>query len=191
MKKLGQKKALIDSATTLFHHNGYANTGARDIAAAAGVPQGSFTNHFRSKDVLGVAALDSYFEQLGEILRATLEDHSSTPEDRLLGYFELIAARLAAAGWRRGCLIPDLAAEIPVHSEVIRLRLSEVMVEQVSAFEAVVAEIVSKDEARDLAAFIVSAWHGTLLRMKVERSPEPVNGFLRVVRRLIENASRR
>jgi TetR/AcrR family transcriptional regulator, transcriptional repressor for nem operon len=33
----------------------------RDICAAAGVPQGSFTNHFRSKEAFAEEVLNRYF----------------------------------------------------------------------------------------------------------------------------------
>ena len=186
MKGADQKAALIDSAMTLFHDRGYAHTGTRDIAAAAHVPQGSFTNHFRSKETIGVAALDRYVARLSEAMQTTLADGSRPARERLLVYFDLIGDRIARAGWRRGCLIADLAAEVPAHSEVLRSRLSEVMRDQVSAFEAVVGEAIAGSDDVDLAAFIIAAWHGTLLRMKVERGPEPMQRFDRMLRRLLD-----
>ncbi len=188
MSERNQRAALIDSAERLFHQQGYANTGAREIAAAAGVPPGSFTNHFRSKEALGIAALDRYFARLGEAMQATLADRSRPAGRRLLDYFDLIGERAAAADWRLGCLIADLAAEIPTHSDVMRSRLADVMDAQVSAFEAVLVEATADHDQGDLAAFIVAAWHGTLLRMKVERGPEPLHRFRRVVRRLLESS---
>jgi len=40
------------------HERGFASAGLREITAKAGVAQGSFTNHFASKDEFGVAVLD-------------------------------------------------------------------------------------------------------------------------------------
>ena len=191
MGERDQRAALIESAARLFHRQGYANTGAREIAAAADVPQGSFTNHFRSKEALGVAALDCYFARLGETMQATLADHSRPAGERLLAYFDLVGERVAAADWRRGCLIADLAAEVPAHSEAMRNRLADVMNAQVSAFEAVLAEATAGRDQDDLAAFIVAAWHGTLLRTKVERGPEPLHRFRRMVRWLLESSPTR
>ena len=41
---------------------------------AAGVPQGSFTNHFRSKEAFGILVLDRYAERIDAIMRETLGD---------------------------------------------------------------------------------------------------------------------
>ena len=40
---------------------GYVGAGVRDIVAEAPAPQGSFTNHFRSKEEFAREVLDLYF----------------------------------------------------------------------------------------------------------------------------------
>lgn len=179
---------MIESAASLFHRQGYTATGAREIAAVAGVPPGSFTNHFRSKEGLASAALDRYFARLGDAMRKTLGDRSRPAGERLSAYFDLIGGRLAEAGWQHGCLIPDLATEASAFGDALRDRLADVMREQVAAFQAVLDELAVDTGTSDLATFIVAAWHGTLLRMKVERSAEPVERFERVLRTLIPSA---
>ena len=44
----------------------------RDIVRAAGVPQGSFTNHFASKEVFALEALDLYYARSCKMMRETL-----------------------------------------------------------------------------------------------------------------------
>jgi TetR/AcrR family transcriptional regulator, transcriptional repressor for nem operon len=187
MTKPGQRDLLIDAAARLFHENGFGATGARDIAEAAGVPTGSFTNHFRSKEALGVAALDRYFARLAAMMAATLGDVERAPAERLDAYFDLVSAKMAETGWRIGCLIPDLATELAARSDIVRDRLLSVMQAQVASFEAVLRELV-QDDADDVAAFCMFAWHGTLLRMKVERDPAPIEQFRRGLRRLLASA---
>jgi hypothetical protein len=41
------------------------------------------------------------------------------------------------------------------------------------------------DAAADLAAFLLAAWHGTLLRMKVERNSAAVDRFRRMLSSLL------
>ena len=185
MPNQDQASALIESAARLFHRQGYGATGAREIAVAAGVPQGSFTNHFRSKEALATAALDSYVARLTELMRATLDDRTCPAKQRLLAYFDLIAARLADAGWERGCMIPDLATEASAFGETLRSRLVDVLREQSAAFETVLRELLREADAGDMAGFVVAAWHGSLLRMKAERSAEAVDRFRRVLDRLL------
>ena len=50
--------------------SGYVGSSVRDIAAAAGAPQGSFTNHFRSKEEFAGEVLDRYFDHMKAARRA-------------------------------------------------------------------------------------------------------------------------
>lgn len=185
MGKGNQEAALVESAERLFHRQGFGATGARQIAGDAGVPHGSFTNHFRSKDALGAAALDRYYARLDATMRETLDDPSQDPGDRLLRYFALIRTRLDDAGWTQGCLIPDMATEATAYGDALRVKLVGLLEAQTRAFETVVQAAASDAAADDLAGFIVAAWHGTLLRMKVERTPLAVDRFCRVLEGLI------
>ncbi len=196
MKAGDQRQALIETGVRLMHHQGYALTGVREITAAAGVPQGSFTNHFRSKDRYVALVLDAYFERVDRIMRETLEDRSRPPAERLFAYFARIEGQLAAARWQRGCLIVDLAAEAPVHSELLRARLCALLARQTSRFEAVFAEAFADDasissaEVNDTASFVHAAWHGTLVRIKVVRGDEPLQRFRRVLAKLLDRGVR-
>ena len=182
-----QRDALIEAGMKVVHARGFAATGVRDIAAAAGVPQGSFTNHFRSKEAFGLLVLERYEAKLDAIMRETLDDESRPPAERLDRYFDRIAGAAADAGWQRGCIVPDLAAEIAVHGDALREHLCAVLARQSARFEAVVRLLRPGDEAAaaDLGAFLLAAWHGTLLRMKVERTPAALERFRRMLAMLL------
>ena len=81
---------IIASGTQTVHERGFATVGLREITAAAGVAQGSFTNHFASKEEFGVAVLDHYFEQIRAVIARTLNDESRRPLERLRAYFDEI-----------------------------------------------------------------------------------------------------
>jgi TetR/AcrR family transcriptional regulator, transcriptional repressor for nem operon len=183
-----QREALLEAGLRVVHARGLAATGVRDIATAANVPQGSFTNHFRSKEAFGILILDRYAERIDAIMRATLGDETRPPEERLKAYFDQIAASAAEAQWRRGCMVPDLAGEIAYHDDALRARLIEVLAQQSTRFETVVRQLRPGDEERaaDLAGFLLAAWHGTLLRMKVERNASALDRFRRMLATLLE-----
>lgn len=187
-----QEERLIEAGLKLFHEQGYGAIGVREVAEAAGVPKGSFTNHFRSKERFGKLVLDRYFERLKTVMASTLQRGDLPPRERLDAYFDRIEEGLAGGEWRRGCLVADLSAEVPSQSEVIRLRLGEILTQQAACFADVLRETAaaggqsgSEAEIEDRAGVLIAAWHGTLLRMKVERDPEPVRRFRRVLPRLI------
>ncbi len=180
-----QRDLLVETGARLFHDRGYSATGVRQVAAAADVPLGSFTNHFRSKERFALVVLDHYVARLNAIMVTTLGDTSRSPARRLEAYFDAIERALSERDWSVGCLIPDLATEAPIHSELLRGALAKVLEQQTGAFAAVLDDVVEPDGVDDVAAVVLAAWHGTLLRMKVERSDEPVARFRRVLRRLL------
>ncbi|WP_395840755.1 TetR/AcrR family transcriptional regulator [Cystobacter fuscus] len=188
-----QREALLEAGMELVHARGFGATGVREITQAAGVPQGSFTNHFRSKEGFGVLILDRYEQKLDGIMNETLGNEALSPADRLRAYFAHISRTTAEAGWQRGCIVPDLAAEIAVHGDALRERLCAVLEHQSARFEEVVRLLRPDDEAAasDLGAFLLAAWYGTLLRMKVERNPAAVERFRRMLEGFLQPPPRK
>jgi TetR/AcrR family transcriptional repressor of nem operon len=166
---------------------GYHGAGVRDICAAAGAPQGSFTNHFRSKEAFTQEVLDRYFAYVQAAVQEALNDRSLTPRQRLKRYLDLISGRLAGDQWRRGCLIGDLSLEASAHSELLRARLEAIFQEWRTPFADCIAEaqaageIDSKFDPLDLAEFLLASWEGAILRMKVERAPAALERFKTIV----------
>jgi TetR/AcrR family transcriptional repressor of nem operon len=113
-----------------------------------------------------------------------LDDTSRPPACRIEAYFEAIASALEQHDWGVGCLIPDLAVEAPPHSELLRNALAQVLDRQTASFASVLRDLGVAD-ADDFATVLLATWHGTLLRVKVERSSAPVARFRRTLRRLL------
>jgi TetR/AcrR family transcriptional repressor of nem operon len=167
-------------------HKGYVGASVRDIVAAAAAPQGSFSNHFRSKEAFSREVLDRYFQHVRTLVSQALDDRTRPPRERLQHYLDLITERLAADRFTRGCLIGDFSLEAAPQSEMLRARLADIFVQWRSPFAACIAEaqaageIASDFSADDLAEFLLASWEGAILRMKVERGPEPLNRFKRI-----------
>ena len=165
---------------------GYRGAGVRDIVSEAGAPQGSFTNHFRSKEAFAREVLDRYFEYLRQIVGTTLGDRSLSPRDRIRRYFDVITEKLKAEKWALGCLIGNLSLEISTDSKPLRTRLSKIFAEWREPFAACIAEaqaageIADEFRPQDLADFLLAGWHGAMLRMKVDRSAKPLEQFKRI-----------
>jgi len=171
--------------------NGYAASGVREIAAEAAAPQGSFTNHFRSKESFAREVLDLYFDHAKRLVHEALSDTSLSPVGRLRRYLDIIIARLAEDGFVRGCLIGDLSLEAAPVSELLRDRLSQIFAEWRALFAACVTEALAQGQVRadldaeDLADFLLASWEGAILRMKVERSAAPLERFKTIIFRTI------
>ncbi len=165
---------------------GYVGASVRDIVAEAPAPQGSFTNHFRSKEEFVREVLDLYFENLKQVVTETLGDTSRTPRQRLKRYLDFITERLANAEFSRGCLIGDLSLEAAPQSQILRERLADIFIEWRTPFAACIAEgqaageIATTFTAEELAEFLLSSWEGAILRLKVVRNAEPLERFKRI-----------
>ena len=181
------REDILKAGLKVMFRSGYAGATVRDICAAAGAPQGSFTNHFRSKEAFAKEVLDRYFANLQGYVRKALEDTSLTPRQRLERYLEIISGVLARDKWDRGCLIGDFSLETSTQSRLLRQRLEEIFREWRAPFAACIAEAQAAGEIdrtfdpTDLAEFLLASWEGAILRMKVERAPAPLDRFRRII----------
>jgi TetR/AcrR family transcriptional regulator, transcriptional repressor for nem operon len=187
MPKPSNRDRILEAGLKVMVRKGYVGAGVRDIVAEASAPQGSFTNHFHSKEEFARDVLDRYFDDLKRLVAATLRDSTRTPRQRLRRYLDIITDRLAGAEFGRGCLIGDFSLEAAPQSEMLRTRLAEIFAEWRSPFAACIAEgqttgeIAATFAPEDLADFLLSSWEGAILRMKVERNAEPLERFKRIV----------
>ncbi len=187
MPKPSLRDAILDAGLKAMFRTGYSGTSVRDITAAAGAPQGSFTNHFRSKEAFVSEVLERYFAHTRTLVAQALDDASLTPRQRLRRYLDIITGRLEADGFGRGCLIGDLSLEASGSSELLRTQLAQIFQEWRAPFAACIAEaqksgeIATGFEPDELAEFLLASWQGAMLRMKVERGPAPLERFKRIV----------
>jgi TetR/AcrR family transcriptional repressor of nem operon len=178
---------IVESGMQTVYRRGFATAGIREITAAAGVAQGSFTNHFASKEDFGVAVIDHYFEQIRGVIARTLRDETLDPMARLHAYFDAIIALFADLNWHYGCLAGNMALEASEHSETIRHRLVAIFAEWSVPFADAVRDAQELGHVRpdldpdEVGAALLEAWHGAMLRMKVERTSEPLERFLQFV----------
>ncbi len=166
---------------------GYHGASVRDICAAAGAPQGSFTNHFRSKEAFAQEVLDRYFAHNKSLVNEALNDKSLTGRQRLRRYLDIITGILKAAKWSRGCLIGDFSLEASSQSKLLRKRLEAIFREWRIPFAKCIVEaqaagdIDSRFDATELAEFLLASWEGAILRMKVERGPVALERFKKIM----------
>src|SRR5262245_66008888 len=94
MARTSLREAILNAGLRVMFQLGYHGAGVRDICAAAGAPQESFTNHFRSKEAFTREVLDRYFANVKAAVAEALNDKSRTPRQRLERYLDIITGRL-------------------------------------------------------------------------------------------------
>jgi len=186
MSKPSLREDLLNAGLKVMFRSGYTGASVRDICEAAGVPLGSFTNHFRSKEAFAEEVLNRYFANLQGYVKRALDDKSLTPRQRLQRYLDIVSGVLGDDKWNRGCLIGDFSLETS-QSNLLREKLEAIFREWRTPFALCIAEAQAAGEVdstfdpMDLAEFLLASWEGAILRMKVERGPAPLDRFKNIV----------
>jgi TetR/AcrR family transcriptional repressor of nem operon len=187
MSKPSLREDILNAGLNVMFRSGYTGATVRDICEAAGLPLGSFTNHFRSKEAFAKEVLDRYFAHLKGLVKQALDDKSLPPRQRLKRYLDIISGVLADAKWNRGCLIGDFSLETTSQSKLLRERLEAIFQEWRAPFASCIAEaqtageIDSTFDPIDLAEFLLASWEGAILLMKVERGPGALDRFKNIM----------
>ena len=187
MSRPSNKEKLLSDGLRLVHQHGFGASSVRDIVQAAGVPRGSFTNHFASKEAFGLEILERYHDMTSAAVTATLRNDGLPPLRRLRAWIEGQLEYLRPDDMRRGCLYGNLSAEASEGSEAIRTRVAAVFAENQASvaycLEAAIdaGELSSNTDVRELAGFIVSSLQGAILVAKAQRSAVAVERFERVL----------
>lgn len=191
MSRASNKEKLLAGGLRLVHQRGFGASSVRDIAEAAGVPLGSFTNHFASKEAFGLEILERYREMTSAAVNATLRNDRLPPLRRLRAWIDGQLEYLRKEDMRRGCLYGNLSAEASEGSAAIRARVAAVYAENQASvaycLEAAIdaGELAPNADVEELAGFIVSSLQGAILVAKAQRSPIPVERFKRLLQQIL------
>jgi TetR/AcrR family transcriptional repressor of nem operon len=187
MAKPSHREKLLTNGLRVMHERGFVGASVRDIVKAAGVPQGSFTNHFASKEAFSLEVLDLYFAHSSQLVDSTLRNDALPPLKRLGLYLEANHDSMSKCEMKNGCLYGNFSAEASDHSEVVRERLVQIFqeIQQAIAYclKAAVKtkELPPKFKAEEMAGFILASFQGAILLAKVQRSSAPVDSFKKIV----------
>ena len=183
MARPNTREDILQAGLKCLVEKGFNAVGVQDITNAAGVPKGSFYNHFESKDALGLEVVERY--GANQTRREILTDSSVAPLQRLRRHFERITALFVDSHYTRNCILGGFSAELANQSETIREGLRKLYGQWTKDIEATITEaqakgeIANKTKAAEIAAFLLDAYEGALLRARVERSRKPFDRFMK------------
>ena len=184
MARHNVREQIVDAALKTLLNKGFNACGVRDITDAAGVPTGSFYNHFASKEALGAEIVERYGRDNSR--RRNLLDKALRPLERLRRHFAGLNQMYADLEYGRGCLLGNFSAELADQSPLIRERLAALSASWTRDIEDAVRDaqadgaVSTKSDPADLAAFLLDAYEGALLRARVEKSGAPLERFMTV-----------
>lgn len=180
------RDVILQAATELFLQKGYNGCGLNEILTAAKVPKGSFYHYFESKEALARAVLDGYAEDTQSWFaeRQQLSRRGSAL-DVLWDTLEAIRDQLVDKQFIGGCLLGTLAQELAdsnVELVAYMKKLFPRWEQQFGFFiESAVAlgELPADTDVSALSAYLLDTWEGAVLRARLEKSPQPLDRFIR------------
>ena len=184
MARHNVREQIVEAGLKTLLEKGFNACGVRDITDAAGVPTGSFYNHFASKEALGAEIVERYAQENSR--RKALKDKTLPPLERLRRHFAGLNQMYADLEYGRGCLLGNFSAELSDQSPLIRERLAALSAAWTKNIEEAVRDAQAdgstwtRTDPADLAAFLLDAYEGALLRARVEKSGAPLDRFMTI-----------
>ena len=177
MPKPSHREILLTAGLRLIHEKGFSRASVRDIVTAAAVPQGSFTNHFRTKEQFGLAVLERYYYgYIKELMERTLLNEKRQPLERIRSYVNGLIDILEDGWTRKGCILGNFTAELTDDNEAIRRRVVEMFDEMQAAVKNCLKDAIRQGDlprtakAGELAGFFMSSQQGATLLCKAHRN---------------------
>ena len=171
-RKTDARDRAIATAERLFRIQGYTATGLNQIIEESGSPKGSFYFHFpRGKAQLAEEAIDHYVTSRIAVLRDISANTTGDALSFVHQIFGTFAAEMVASDFQYGCLMQNLANELPALDADLTKRVARGFVDSTE----IVAEHFrgcgfTSARASSTAAALVAALEGARTIARLERT---------------------
>jgi len=163
----------IAAAERLFRIQGYTATGLTQILKESGAPKGSFYFHFpRGKAQLAEEAIDQYVATRIAVLRKISANTAGDALDFVHQIFSTFAAEMVATDFQYGCLMQNLANELPALDAELTQRVARGFVDSTEIAAEHFRDCgFTPARASSTAAALVAAVEGARTIARLERTP--------------------
>jgi AcrR family transcriptional regulator len=172
-RKTDARASAIATAERLFRIQGYTATGLIQILKESGAPKGSFYFHFpRGKAQLAEEAIDQYVAKRMAVLRNISSNTTGDALKFVQQIFNAFAAEMVASDFQYGCLMQNLANELPALDAELTKRVARGFADSTE----IVAEHFrgcgfAPARASATAAALVASVEGARTIARLERTP--------------------
>jgi len=189
--KQDTKQKIIQAGARIIHHKGYNYTGIQEVLTAANVPKGSFYFYFKNKEDFGLHVIDFFNAMYTDMVTPIIIDTTLTPLEKINRLLDWFIKSFTDMEYQCGCPIGNLSQEMGDLSPVFSDKLLESVDFIVNIYQDLLEQArQSHDIPEDLdtqetANFIVSSWHGALIKMKIVKNATPLENHKAFVMRLL------
>lgn len=178
------KEDILKAGKDLMFVNGFNATGIKQITDEVGIPKGSFYHHFENKEAFGIEILKYYWQNGHQYFTKIFIETDLSPIQQLKQFFaSMIDFYQSKADCKLGCMLGNFSAEMGGINENFRIVLDSILKENEVFIINCLKEAQDKgeiDKEKDvdlLGEFIISSWHGAIIRMKSAGKIKPLKNF--------------
>ena len=176
---------LLAIGEKLFINSSFNSVGLNDILREAGIPKGSFYHYFESKEDFGLQVVEFYAQQNVDELDAILAKQDLGPYEKLKMFFAHNIQHFEDVEYCQGCLMANLSQELADVNERLRCKINELSQQMVSRIAACIEQMAADElklgslGATEAAQVLMNSWQGAIMRMKLEKSRQPLEVFMK------------
>ncbi|WP_299662882.1 TetR/AcrR family transcriptional regulator [uncultured Psychromonas sp.] len=177
------KAELIRSGLEQLTESGFAASGIDPILKRVGVPKGSFYHYFASKEVFGLAVIESYANYFANKLDTYLLDQAYSPLVRISHFVENAKSGLERHHFTRGCLVGNLGQEVHLLPESFRPILIDIFLswqQRISdclKLAQASGDISKSADCEQLAECFWVGWEGAVSRTRLVGNATPLDNY--------------
>ncbi len=175
------KEKLLQVGASLVREKGFNNAGLKEILKKAEVPKGSFYFYFENKEQFGLELIDVYTSFFEAEMDKIMINKKVSGLKRISKFIDFTKTMFEQENFTGGCPLGNLSLEMGDVNEKFRLKISK-------GFETMQyklknclddakkdGEINKNTNTKSAANFILNSWEGAVLRMKAEKSTQPLD----------------
>jgi TetR/AcrR family transcriptional regulator, transcriptional repressor for nem operon len=181
MGRPSRKEELVERTFGVWLDRGVAGASVNDLVAAAGVPKGSFYNHFSSKEKFAVAHVQRYVRALEMESLITAEGPALQV---MRQHFDRQVVARRATDLGPGCLLGTFSTGVSGTYAELRSAVRGGFDQWIDALAQVISrgrdngEIATSVDPSAVAAALVDGFQGALARARVSGESRPLEVFL-------------
>jgi len=190
-ERIDTRQYILACGQQLVARKGFVGVGLSEILASANVPKGSFYHYFASKELFGIALLETYFETYLVNVDVLFGRTDLNAAQRLMTYFQRWIDTQTGEDAESKCLIVKLGAEISDLSEAMR----STMLEGTERIMQRIADCIAAGQADGsiqiaqspvaCAQWLYGAWLGASLISKLRRDGSALDAAFRTTRQVL------
>ena len=115
---MSTREKLLDAAIQIFMSKGYSGSSVDEICQGAGATKGAFFHHFKSKEQVGLLALERYDNAITDMLTSAAAQRPDEPVGRVEDVFDAILGMVSRP--EPACLVAMMTLELAVTHPAVR-----------------------------------------------------------------------